>query len=128
MAKKKPEFKIQELKKLTRVELTPQQQELWQNTTTAFLWHCPAFSHIFYNILNKVGSQYEAVFTHDIPVAATDSKAIAFNPKTYFKYNLFQRVFIFCHEVMHCMLNHNIMALVFLRAGHVAYDDGVKLP
>lgn len=121
--------KIQEIRKMNRIELTSQELELWQNTTTAFLWHCPAFSHIFYNILNKVGSQYEAVFTLDIPVAATDGKAIAFNPRTYLKnYNLFERVFIFNHETMHCMLNHNIMALVFIRQGHVAYDDGVKLP
>ena len=122
-------YKIQEVGKFKRIDLTPQELELWQNTTTAFLWHCPAFSHIFYNILNKVGSKYEAVFTLDVPIAATDGKAIAFNPKTFFvRYNLFHRVFIFNHETMHCMLNHNVMALVFLRQGHVAYDDGVKLP
>jgi len=121
--------KVQPIKELKRVELTAEEMKVWENTTTAFLWHCPAFSHIFYNILNRVGSRYEAVFTYDIPVAATDGKAVAFNPKTFLKnYNLFERVFIFNHEIIHCILNHNNTALFYIRQGFVAYDDGTKLP
>jgi predicted metal-dependent peptidase len=115
---------------LPRVKLTPAEQTLWETTTTAFLWHCPAFSHVFYNLLDRSGSDYHAVFTESplVPVAATDGAAVAFNPKTYFKYNLHNRVFIFCHEVMHCMLDHNRMARMWQQSGWVVYEDGVKLP
>jgi predicted metal-dependent peptidase len=118
------------LQGLNRVTLTPAEAQLWDTTCTAFMWHCPAFSHVFYNLLNKSGSQYHAVFTDSkhVPVAATDGSAIAFNPKTYFKYNLHNRVFIFCHEIMHCMLNHNAMARMWQNAGVVTYEDGTKLP
>lgn len=115
---------------LPRVKLTPQQADAWQTTTSAFLWHCSAFSHIFYNLLDRSGSEYHAVFTESplIPVAATDGAAIAFRPSTYFKYNLHGRVFIFCHEVMHCILDHNRTARRHQQNGVVIYDDGVKLP
>src|SRR6188768_645490 len=113
---------------LKRVELTPQEQALWETTTTAFLWHCPSFAHVFYNLLDRKGSKYHAVFTPDVPVAATDGSGVAFNPATYFKYNLHGRVFIFCHEIMHCILDHNNMTRKFVQAGEVVYPDGLKLP
>lgn len=115
---------------LPRVTLTPAELALWDTTTTAFLWHCPAFSHVFYNLLDRSGSEYHAVFTNSalVSVAATDGAAIAINPKTYFKYNLHNRVFIFCHEVLHCMLNHNATARMWQQNKFVMYDDGTKLP
>lgn len=113
---------------LERVELTPKELELWETTCTAFLWHCPSFSHIFYNLLDRNGSEYHAVFTHGVPVAATDGAGVAFNPMTYFKYNLHGRVFIFCHEVLHCILDHAGMGRKFKQVGEVVYQDGLRLP
>lgn len=115
---------------LPRVKLTAEQAAMWETTCTAFLWHCPAFSHVFYNLLDRSGSEYHAVFTTDgrVPIAATDGAAIALNPMTYFKYNLHGRVFIFCHEVMHCILNHVAMGRKWAQLGEVVYQDGLKLP
>ena len=115
---------------LPRVQLTPEQEDKWQATTAGFLWHCPTFSHIFYNLLDRNGSEYHAVFTDDprVPVAATDGAGVAFNVNTYFKYNLHQRVFIFCHEVMHCILDHCGMGHRYKLAGEVVYDDGMRIP
>jgi len=114
---------------LKRVELAPDQKALWETTVTAFLWHCPSFSHVFYSLLDRVGSDVHAVFTDDpeIPVAATDGEGVAFNVNTYFGFNLHARVFIFCHEIMHCILNHPILMWRMHLNGSVSYPDGLVL-
>ena len=95
---------------ISRVALTAQQEKLWSDTRAALIWHCPAFSHIFYTLLQNTGSKAQAVFTEsdDIPIAATDGSNLIFNvgPKGFFMFNLNQRVFICAHEIMHCILNH----------------------
>ena len=40
-----------------KCELTPQQEKLWSDTRVALLWHQPAFSHIFYSMLDNAGSK-----------------------------------------------------------------------
>lgn len=115
---------------LPRVKLTPQQETMWEATTSAFLWHCPAFAHIYYNMLDRQGETHHAVFTNSekVKVAATDGFAVAFNPENFFKYNLHGRVFIFCHEVIHCIWDHCGMARKFRMAGEIVYEDGTRLP
>ena len=46
-------------------KLTPQQDKLWNDTRAALIWHCPAFSHIFYTLLQNTGNDQKAVFTAD---------------------------------------------------------------
>lgn len=113
-----------------RVRLTPEEATKWKTTVTALLWHCTAFSSIFYKMLSKnSGSdEYEAVFTEVVPVAATDGSAIAFNPKTFFKYDHHQRLFIFCHEIIHAMLDHPGLMRMWKAAGVIQYEDGTSLP
>ena len=41
-------------------KLTPQQDKLWNDTRAALIWHCPAFSHIFYTLLQNTGSEHKA--------------------------------------------------------------------
>jgi predicted metal-dependent peptidase len=109
------------------VPLTPQQQKLWDDTRVALLWKCPAFTHILYSMLDNAGSKHVALFTDAVPIAATDGRAVLINPERFFKFNLYERVFILAHEIMHCILNHCVLGWQMSKRGHVAYPDGKKL-
>jgi predicted metal-dependent peptidase len=108
--------------------LTPQQEKLWSDTRVALLWHQPAFSHIFYSMLDNANSKHVAMFTRDVPIAATDGSNLLLNPDTFFKYNLNERIFIVTHEIMHCIWNHIGLMHSFVRRGRVSYPDGTSLP
>lgn len=112
--------------------LTPQQEKLWSDTRAALIWHCPAFSHIFYTLLQNTGSKASAVFTDDkeIPIAATDGSNLIFNtgPEGFFRFNLNQRVFIVSHEILHCIFNHIGISFHLSMRGKVSYTDGHVLP
>jgi len=117
--------------------LTPEQEKAWSDTRSALLWHAPAFSHIFYTLLQnnkqvgRNGQAYGAIFTDDkdIPIAATDGSNLVFNttPTGFFQFNLNQRVFIVVHEIMHCILNHPVIGHQLRMRGKVAYPDGKEL-
>jgi predicted metal-dependent peptidase len=108
--------------------LTPHQEKLWSDTRVALLWHQPAFSHIFYSMLDNAHSKHVAMFTKDVPIAATDGSNLLLNPDTFFKYNLNERIFIVTHEIMHCIWNHIGLMHSFMRRGKVSYPDGTSLP
>jgi predicted metal-dependent peptidase len=114
------------------IPLTPQQDKLWSDTRAALIWHCPAFSHIFYTLLQNTGTDQKAIFTDDkeIPIAATDGFNLIFNvgPEGFFRHNLNQRVFIVAHEIMHCILNHVGISSMLKMRGKVTYQDGHSLP
>jgi len=110
------------------IKLTPQQQKLWSDTRVALLWHCPAFTHILYTMMDKVDSENIALFTKDVPIAATDGLTLMLNPETFFKYNLNERIFICGHEIMHAILNHCIIGRQFQLRGKVPFSDGTTLP
>src|SRR5882724_4594049 len=114
------------------VALTPQQEKMWSDTRAALIWHCPAFSHIFYTLLQNTGTKSNAVFTDDdkrCPIAATDGSNLIFNvgPDGFFRFNLNQRVFIVAHEIMHCILNHIGISHHLKMRGKVSYADGKQL-
>lgn len=111
-----------------RVTLTPQQERLWTETRTALLWHAPAFSHIFYTLMNEGGHKDLAYFTPDVPIAATDGSQLFLNPETFFKYGLNERVFICSHEILHCIFDHCRLIQRTKKIGEVRYSDGTKLP
>jgi len=117
---------------IVRSKLSPQQDKLWSDTRAALIWHCPAFSHIFYTMLQNTGDQFNAVFTEDpkYPVAATDGSNLIFNtgPDGYFAQGLNQRVFIAAHEILHCIFNHCGISYMLKMRGKVAYPDGKSLP
>ncbi len=120
------------MRTIKQVALTPQQEKLWSDTRAALIWHCPAFSHIFYKMLQNTGNKQSAVFTEDesIPIAATDGNNLIFNvgPKGFFRFNLNQRVFIVSHEILHCIFNHCGISFMLKMRGKVAYPDGKSLP
>lgn len=113
-------------------QLTPQQEKLWDDTRASLIWHCPAFSHIFYTLLQNTGTSHKAIFTDDpkIPIAATDGHNIILNtsPEGFFRFNLNQRVFVIAHEIMHCILNHCGISAMLKMRGKVTYQDGKSLP
>lgn len=108
--------------------LNAMQADAWGKTRTALTWHCPAFTHIFYSMLDNAESKHVALFTKDIPIAATDGSNLLLNPETYFKYNLSERIFILAHEILHCVWDHCGVMLRFIRQGKVNYPDGTSLP
>jgi predicted metal-dependent peptidase len=110
------------------VTLTPTQLRAWAETRTALLWHCPAFTHVLYTMMDKVGAEHIAVFTTDIPIAATDGSTLLLNPETFFGYSLNKRVFICAHEIMHAILDHCGLGRRFARSGRVPMPDGSSLP
>jgi predicted metal-dependent peptidase len=108
--------------------LTPKQEKLWSDTRVSLLWHCPAFSHIFYTMLDNAGSKHIALFTEEVPIAATDGSNLLLNPTTFFAYNLHERIYIVAHEIMHCVWNHCGLMQGFIKRGKIAYPDGTTLP
>ena len=66
--------------KITQVELTPAQKKAWIETRSALLWTCPAFTSILFSMLNPAKGELAAMFTTDIPIAATDGEHLILNP------------------------------------------------
>jgi len=113
---------------MTQVALTPDQENLWEQTRCRLLWQAPAFTHIFYEMLNNAGSKHIALFTKDVPIAATDGSNMILNPDTFFKYQLDEQVFACAHEILHCVMNHCVAGLNYARSGKIIYPDGSTLP
>lgn len=116
------------MSKHKQVALSTAHSRAWSETRTALLWHCPAFTHVFYTMMDKAGAEHVAVFTSDIPIAATDGSTLLLNPETFFKYSLNKRVFICAHEIMHAILDHCGQGRRFARNGKVPMPDGSSLP
>lgn len=107
--------------------LTQQQQKAWEMTRTALLWHCPAFTHILYTMMNPRGAGDSAVFTRDIDTLATDGESLLINPDYFFPHTLNERVFMVSHEIMHAIFNHCGMMYAMKRRGKVSYPSGKSL-
>ncbi len=116
-----------------RVELTQAQTRMWNETRSRFLYQCPGFSHILYEMMLSTdanGKREIALFTDNpaIPVAATDGKHLILRPDTFFQYDLLERTFIIAHEIAHCMFGHCELNFAFSKRKEVRYPDGVTLP
>lgn len=114
--------------KITSLELSPEQKRKWIETRSAVLWSCPAFTHILYSMLNPTGGELAALFTEDVPIAATDGSNLILNPKGFFAMDLSERVFVIAHEIMHCILNHCSTLRPYAKSKEVKFADGKKLP
>jgi predicted metal-dependent peptidase len=107
-------------------DLSPELQKKWEMTRTKLHWLCPAFSHVFIQMMAK-GKNY-AFFTRSIPIAATDGTRLLLNPDTFFNYTLDERIFICVHEIAHCIFDHCNMSYAWWRKGKVPFADGTELP
>ena len=116
------------MNKINIVEITEPQKRKWIETRSALLWKCPAFTHILFSMLNPTRGELAAVFTTDVPIAATDGSNLILNPEPFFALPLEERVFIVAHEIMHAILNHCGVTLPMRRSGNVKFSDGKQLP
>lgn len=116
------------MKKFEKIALTPAQDKAWETTRAALVWHCPAYSHILYTMLNNAGEKHIAIFTKDVPIAATDGVNLLLNPERFFALPLNQRVFAVAHEIQHCIWNHLNLMHGFAKRGEIVFQDGHKLP
>ena len=113
---------------ITQVTLTDAQKRKWIETRSALLWRCPAFTYILFQMLNPTKGELAAIFTDQVPIAATDGSNLILNPVKFFEFSLDERVFIVAHEIMHCILNHCSLSLPMKRSGKVKFSDGTDLP
>lgn len=109
------------------VPITAEQHRKWIETRSAILWKCPAFTHILFSMLNPTQGELAALFTDEVPIAATDGTNLILNPETFFKMPLGERVFVVAHEILHCILNHCVLAEPMRRTKQVKYADGKVL-
>lgn len=115
--------------KIEHCELSATEEKMWGETRAALLWGCPAFSSIFYSMLDNAGSKHIALFTRDpaYPIAATDGANLILNPDGFFKLDLAERVFVCAHEILHCIFDHCGMIHRYNSQGKITYPDGKKL-
>lgn len=102
----------------------------WSKTRTSLMWTAPAFTHIFFTMLDyrERGNKANAFFTREVPVAATDGWRLLLNPDTFFKYSVAERTFIVCHEIMHCIWSHPMTGDAWRRRGYVVGAKGGHIP
>lgn len=113
---------------LQPAKLTDAQQRKWIETRSALLWRAPAFTHLLFSMLNPTKGELAALFTEEVPIAATDGVNLILNPKTFFEFSLDERVFIVAHEILHCVFNHCGLGYPMRRSGRVKFSDGTELP
>jgi predicted metal-dependent peptidase len=111
----------------TPLKLDATQERLWSETRVALQWVCPAFTHVFYSLMDA-GTGTIAVFTKDVPIAATDGSSLLLNPDTFFKYPIMKRVFICLHEIGHAMFDHCGQGHKFSKTGKVPTKSGKPIP
>lgn len=112
-------------------KLTPKQVQEWNKTRAKFLWECPGFSHILYQMMAPTNhSDDRIIFTDVIPsIAATDGQYMLASPKGFLdELTLPQRVFVMGHEVLHGIFNHMGIAMHAQARNKVSYSDGTSLP
>lgn len=114
------------------VDLTTEQNRKWEDALSMMMWKAPGMQHLFYTLLDaKDGtsaSNYSALMSRDIPIAATDGTHISVNPDTFFKLKLPERVFVLAHEVAHNARGDVEMLRRISTAGRVPMNDGTFLP
>jgi predicted metal-dependent peptidase len=116
------------------LDLTPEQERLWIETKGRIYVEAPAFSHLFYTMMNPAKTGYIATFvTHlsdgrPLPVAATDGVTMLLNPEPFFALPIRKRVFVLCHEILHCVLDHIGTQWRYHKAKVVRFQDGTQLP
>lgn len=116
---------------LPQIELTAEQAKAWDATRAALVWHCPAFTHILYTMLNNNSGKHVAMFVgpeSGIPVAATDGSNLLLVPDTFFALTLQERIFVVAHEIAHAMFGHMELIFKIRMTGKVRYPDGKELP
>lgn len=133
-----PDYDLEGLAKknlIPRVKLTPDQDRQLDIALALLLYKQPFFGTLLMQKLDIGPTEYPGV-----PVAATDEFVIWLNANNFFmnpdpvtgklvgRYGRDEQVFILCHEVLHCALNHCTLMHKFINDGVVFTAAGVALP
>jgi predicted metal-dependent peptidase len=112
------------------VKLTKEQISKWDDTMTLMAWTTPGFRHLWYRLLQNHDGKYVGKMVNDkaIPIAATDGQNVIFNPETFFKYALRERVFICAHEVAHNVYDDVGLLHRLQHETHITTTDGKTFP
>jgi hypothetical protein len=113
---------------LPEIELNATQERSWTEARAKFLWDAPGFCSVMYSMMNPRRREVKAIFTDQVPVAATDGLYMMLNPATFLKLKLSERVFVMAHEVLHAIMNHPVQMYNARMRGKVAFTDGQSLP
>jgi predicted metal-dependent peptidase len=116
------------LPKPTPCEITPQQAEEWGKTKSWMQFTQPAFTHIFYKMMNPDQTDGVIFWTRDIPTLATDGRRMLANPDFFFKYGLHERGFLCCHEIAHNMFLHCAQGYQHQKNNTPVLHGGQSLP
>jgi predicted metal-dependent peptidase len=108
------------------VKLNAKQREQWDMTRSSLLWHCPAFTHILYSMMQS--GDDVAVFTDAVPTAGVDGVHMFINPEFFFKHSLQERVFICAHEILHAIWDHCGQMHMHKKRGQIVTPGGNKYP
>ena len=115
-------------------EVTQQQRKQWNETVSLMGWKAPGFRHILYRLLSQGHGELTAIFTRDIPTAATDGCNVLVNPDWYFGLDkvkgrtLQERVFVLAHEIMHNVFGDVELLHRCSTSGKVPQVNGGTLP
>lgn len=113
------------------VDLDAAQAKKWDDTLSMMMWKAPGMQHLFYTLLDAKGSSasdFSALMSRDVPVAATDGSHISVNPDTFFEMRLPERVFVMAHEVAHNARGDVETLRRVSQSGIVPMNDGTFLP
>jgi predicted metal-dependent peptidase len=83
-----------------------------------------------HSLLDHKDQDHVAIFTDQVPMAATDAKSLMINPNTFFSKDmkLPHRLFVTSHEILHVVFEHVVLSYRWHKTGKVTYKDGTSLP
>jgi predicted metal-dependent peptidase len=111
------------------VKLSAEQLKKWSDLKTKLIWSQPAFTHIFYKMMNPDDTDEVAYFTKDIPaLAGTDGRRLLIEPERFFALPLKQQEFVVCHEIAHNMFMHMAIGWQHQRSKLPVTFKGKDLP
>lgn len=110
----------------TERNLDPGEKQKWSDTLSLLQWSAPGFNHLLYKLLRH-GNEL-ALWTDQIPTAATDGSCVLVNPDWFFTLTLPERCFVMVHEIIHCVYDDPHVATNCMRSGHVPMTDGTVMP
>lgn len=104
---------------LSEIEISEAHQKSWEKLIVSFGAKAPGLRYLLYKMLSAKGQKHLAVFTPDIPTAATNGFRIFINPESFFAYSLREQAFILAHEIMHCVYKDPTLMHVLRNKGSV---------
>lgn len=113
---------------MIKYDPTPAQQQAWTECKAKLQWSVPAFTHLFYTMLNPDQHDHVLFFTKSMPTMATDGKRILANPEFFFALSLDEKVFAICHEIEHAMKLHFQQMRMHIKQELPVLWDGKSLP